>query len=153
MRKNAGFTMAETLMVVSITIIATGIMFFSFSHYGSTEALAKDQGKVVSVLEKARALTLNSQDSSQYGVHFASTTVTIFTGVTYNPNSTSNLVTELNSKVIINGLTLYGGGKDVIFNRLSGETNQIGTTTLALSAATTTTRTITIYGSGLIQPN
>ena len=153
MTKQSGFTLAETLMVVSITIMVSAITMFSFSAYGSTEAISKDQAKVVSVLEKARALTLNSYNSSQYGVHFASSTVTIFTGVTYSSSTPSNIVTTLNSKVQISGVALAGGGNDVIFNRLSGETNQMGTTTLSLVSASTTMRTVTIYRSGLIQPN
>lgn len=153
MSKKSGFTLAETLMVVAITIMVSAITMFSFSAYGSTEAISKDQSRVVSVLEKARALTLNSYNSSQYGVHFASSTVTIFTGVTYNPLATSNIVTTLNSKVQISDVALSGGGNDIIFNRLSGETNQMGTTTLSLISASTTVRTVTVYGSGLIQSN
>lgn len=156
--KQSGFTLAETLMVVAITVMVSAIMFFSFSTYGSTEAISKDQGLVVSTLEKARAMTLDSYNSSQYGVHFASSTVTIFTGATYNASSPSNIVTALNSKVIINDVALSGGGLDIIFKRLSGETDQIGTVTLVIFAVSRvvriiTTRTITIYGTGLIQPN
>lgn len=153
MKKNSGFTLAETLMVVTITLMVSAITFFSFSSYGSQEAISKDQARVVSVLEKARALTLDSYNSSQYGVHFGTNTITIFTGVTYNSSASSNIVTDLNSKVIVQKIDLFGGGNDVIFNRLSGETNQMGTTTIALSFATTTTRSITVYGTGLIQPN
>ena len=153
MKKNSGFTLAETLMVVAITVVVSAVMFFSFATYGSTEAISKDQGLVVSVLEKARAMTLDSSNDAQYGVHFASSTVTIFTGVTYSSTTPSNIVTTLDSKVQVKSLDLAGGVKDVIFNRLSGETNQIGTTTLSLISATTTTRTITIFGTGLIQPN
>ena len=140
-------------MVVAITIMMAGIMFFSFSTYGSSEAISKDQGRVVSVLEKARAMTLDSLNSSQYGVHFATSTVTIFTGVTYNNSDSSNIVTSLDPKVQFQDIFLSGGGNDIIFNRMSGETNEPGTTTLSLISATTTTRMITIYGTGLIQSN
>ena len=153
MKKNFGFTLAETMMVVAIAVVVSAIVFFSFSAYGSTEAISKDQGRVVSVLEKARAMTLDSVNSSQYGVHFGTSTVTIFTGVTYNASDPSNIVTTLNSKVQVQNKVLNGGGSDIIFNRLSGETNQFGTTTLSLVSATTTTRSITVYGTGLIQPN
>ncbi len=153
MNKSLGFTLAETLMVVAITVMVSMIMFFSFSNYSSTEALSKDQARVVSVLEKARALTLDSYNSSQYGVHFATSTVTIFTGTTYNPANSSNLVTTLNPRVQISNITLVGGGSDILFNRLSGETNQMGTTTLSLVANDSVTRTVAIYSTGLIQPN
>src|ERR1035437_6180180 len=110
MIKSSGFTLAETLMVVAITVMVSVITMFSFSTYGSTEAISKDQGRVVSVLEKARAMTLDSYKSSQYGVHFASSTVTIFTGATYNAASSTNIVTTLNSKVQIWNVSLVGGG-------------------------------------------
>ena len=153
MIKKSGFTLAETLMVVAITVMVAAITMFSFSTYGTEESISKDQGRVVSVLEKARAMTLDSFNSSQYGVHFATSTVTIFTGVTYNSTATSNIVTSLNSKVQIKSVVLSGGGNDIVFNRLSGETNQVGTTTLSLISATTTTKSVTVYGTGLIQPN
>lgn len=153
MNKKSGFTLAETLMVVAMTVMVSAIMFFSFASYGSNEAISKDQGRVVSVLEKARAMTLDSYKSAQYGVHFATSTVTIFTGSTYNVSSSTNIVLTLNPKVKIKTVALSGGGSNIIFNRLSGETNQMGTTTLSLVADSTTTRTITVFATGLIQPN
>jgi len=48
---------------------------------------------------------------------------------------------------------LAGGGVDVIFQRLTGETVQSGTVTMALVASTTRTKTVTIYGTGLFQTN
>jgi prepilin-type N-terminal cleavage/methylation domain-containing protein len=153
MPRKSGFTLVETLMVVAITVIVATIAFFSFSGYGSMEAISKDQGRVVSVLEKARALTLDSYNSSVYGVHFAANTVTVFAGAAYSPADPANIVTNLSPKVYIKNVSLAGGGSDIIFNRLSGETNQPGTTTLALVSASTTTSTIVVYGTGLVQPN
>jgi len=153
MKNKSGFTLIETMMVVAITAVASTVSLFSFSDYGSTEALSKDQGRIVSVLEKARAMTLDSLNSSQYGVHFGTSTVTIFPGAAYSSSNASNIVTELNSKVIISDIKLYGDGPDVVFNRLSGETNQFGTTTISLASATSTTRSVTVYRTGLIQPN
>ena len=140
-------------MVVAITVMVAGLMMFSFSSYGSTEAISKDQARVVSALEKARAMTLDSYKSSQYGVHFGTSTVTIFSGVTYSAANSANIVTNLNSKVKIKTVAVVGGGSDIIFNRLTGETNQTGTTTLSLISSASTTRSVTVFATGLVQPN
>ena len=152
-KASAGFTLVETLVVVAITCMVAGMVMVSFSTYNSTEALAKDEGRVVAVFERARSLTLDSYNSSQYGVHIASSTLTIFQGSTYSAGATTNIVTTLNTKVQVQKVTLVGGGVDVIFNRLTGETSETGTTTISLITATTTTRSVTIFGTGLIQPN
>jgi Tfp pilus assembly protein PilV len=148
-----GFTLVETLVVVSITVIITAMMMVSFKTYNTSEALSKDQAKVVSALERARSLTINSFNSSEYGVHFASTSVTIFKGSTYSSSDVNNIVTILHPLVQVKSVNVAGGSMDVVFEQLTGETTQIGTTTLSLKTATTTTKTITIYGTGLIQPN
>lgn len=153
MTKKSGFTLPETLMVVAITVMVAAMMLFSFSTYGSTEAISKDEGRVVSTLEKARSMTLDSYNSSQYGVHFELNTATIFAGTVYSAADSSNIVLNLNSKVKFENVSLAGGGSDIIFNRLSGETNQTGIVTLSLTSNATTTRAITIYATGLIQPN
>jgi len=46
--------------------------------------------------------------------------------------------------------SLAGGGNDVIFNRLSGETGQSGTITV-YSSATGGTKIVTIYKTGVVQ--
>ncbi len=98
-------------------------------------------------------MTLASKNANQFGVHLESSQVTLFEGNTFVPGNSSNVVNLLNKRVNINSINLAGGGVDVIFQRLTGETVQSGTVTMALVASTTRTKTVTIYGTGLFQTN
>lgn len=141
--------MVELLAVVAIMGILVTITINTFVQEKNTQALELDTETVVETLRQARSQTLSSQNASQYGVHFASSTITLFAGSSYATGSSGNKVFNLSS---FDSLTtsLTGGGSDVLFNRLSGETNQNGTIVVS-SLATTSTKTVTIYNTGLVQ--
>ncbi len=125
-------------------------MVSSFSLFNKSEALDKDTDAVVESLEEARSLTLSSQAASQYGVHFGTQKITIFTGTTYSSTSPSNKDISLATTDTILTISLTGGGSDVVFKRLTGETTQNGTVVIS-SPTTSKTRTVTIYKTGVIE--
>ena len=146
---NRGFTLTEILIVIGIALVLTTIVVSVFTNIKNNQTLDKDSGLVIEVIRQAKSLTLNSKNSSQYGVHFESGSVTIFTGTTYSAGSSSNLVHSLSSG---NSATtsLSGGGRDIVFKRLSGETDNNGTIILS-SQFSTTTKIITVYKTGLVE--
>ncbi|MCC2630348.1 MAG: seg [Candidatus Paceibacter sp.] len=145
-----GFTLVEILITIGIMLVMVGIIFASFNQFRASQGLEKDTETIVEILQQARAQTLSSKNATAYGVHFASTTVTMFTGSSYSVSDPNNQVFSLISIDTIFSLSLTGGGTDVVFQRLTGETSQSGTITLT-SQGTTRTRTITIYKTGLVQ--
>ena len=145
-----GFTLVEILIVIAILGILVGIVVTSFATFRSVQGLDKDSETVVEVLQQARSQTLVSQNASQYGVHFASSTVTLFTGTTYVPGSSTNQDYLLVGSDTVLSLSLTGNGTNVVFARLNGETAQNGTIVLS-SQTSGRTRTVTIYKTGLVQ--
>jgi prepilin-type N-terminal cleavage/methylation domain-containing protein len=145
-----GFTIIEILIVVSIIAILASIFVGAFVTFRRSATLDRDTETVVENLRKARTQTLTSQDGAAYGIHFASTTVTLFTAPTYTLGLSTNQVYDLNTTDTVLALSLTGGGTDVIFARLTGETSQNGTITLSSTSASTT-RIITVYKTGLIE--
>ncbi len=152
MRTHRAFSLIELVIVISIITLLAGLIMSGLSMYRKSEALNKDAEKIVGILNDAKSRTLASHNSSQYGVHFASTTITLFTGTTYTSSSATNLVYPLTASDIISNVSLTGGGLDIVFIRLTGETSQNGTITLS-SPTTAKTRTVTIFKTGLIQLN
>ena len=100
-------------------------------------------------MREARGQTLSSENSSQYGVHFTSSKITLFTGSSYIVGTSTNQDFNLTSTDTILTITLTGGGNDIVFNRLTGETTQNGTVVVSSTLATTT-RTVTIYKTGVV---
>jgi prepilin-type N-terminal cleavage/methylation domain-containing protein len=145
-----GFTIIEILITLAILAIIVALLVNSFQLFSKHQEINKDADIVIEALEEARTNTLASQNASQYGVHFATSSVTIFAGSTYVAGASTNVSPSLTSSATVLTRTLTGGGNDVVFQRLTGETAQNGTIGIS-SPNTTRTRTVTIYKTGLIE--
>ena len=151
-QKKSGLTLVEFLISLAILALIIGIVMSTFTEYRKNQSLQKDTETVMEVLGQARNQSLSSQDASQYGVHIASDKITLFTGSTYSSGEPLNQYFPLVSTDTIVTINLLGGGSDVVFKRLSGETSQSGTVVMS-SPSISKTKTITIYGTGLIESN
>jgi Tfp pilus assembly protein FimT len=148
---NKGVTIIEILIVVTIIIIVATISTVGFSALNARQALEKDTIKIMSVLNEARSKTLSSKGPSQYGVHIDGTEVVLFRGTSYSPSDPENEVVTLSPRSRITQMTFSSGGSDIIFSRLTGASNKSGEITVALVNDLSTTRTITIYMTGIVQ--
>lgn len=146
-----GFSLIEMIIVVSIFVLLVAGSVVAFSRFGEKQIIKSTVSEVLSELDEARSLTLASYDNTVYGVHIESDKITFFKGSTYSPSDPDNNITELSEKVSISNISLFGGGDDVIFQRLTGKTDQYGTLTISLVSDPTETKTITIQESGIIE--
>ena len=149
----SGFTLVEILVVIALLVLIGGIIIGSLGQINRREALAKETANLVSLLNQARALTLASKNSSEYGLHLAVAQVTLFRGLNYDASASTNEVTSLNPLITIASYTLTGGGSNIIFDRLTGTTAESGTITLALVADVAVTKTITVSVTGVVEIN
>jgi len=145
-----GFSLVEVLVSVGVLVLIGITSLTSFVSYQRKEALDKNTAKIEALLEQARSMTLSSKDDTQYGVHIESGKLVLFQGNAYSPAAATNLITNLPGSVIAS-TTLSGGGNDIIFDRIQGTTNEYGTTTLSLTAQASSTKSIIIYKTGLIE--
>lgn len=148
-KNKKGFTLIEILIVISIVTVLSTIIIGFFVDYRRSQGVAQDTELITSMLYRARNNAISSNGSSDYGVHFATSSVTIFKGSTYTPSNTTNQVFTLTIGNTLSTISLSSGGVDVVFNKLTGETTQTGT--LTLTASYGVVKTITIYPTGLIQ--
>lgn len=132
-------------------MMLSAMTYETYQLTNRSKALDTDALKVLTKLREARALTLASKNDAQWGVHLASSSITLFEGASYDAGDASNVNINLNPLVTLATITLEGGGSDVVFDRLTGSTPQSGTTTLSLIASSTMTRTIVIYETGVVE--
>lgn len=147
-----GFTLIEIILVLAIGALLTSFVALSFSKVNEHEVLNTNSDLIVSILNEARSMTLSSVGDTGYGVHFDTEQVVLFRGATYSAVSGTNVPTALNSRVALRNIS-FGGGSNVVFNRLTGATAQSGTLEIYLKSATTTYKTITVSGTGVSERN
>ena len=145
-----GFTLLELSIVLAILTVLLVIVLSTFISFRKNQALQNDTDTIVEVLSQARSQTLLSQNSSQYGVHLTSSKATLFVGTVYDSSSSSNKDFNLTPTDTIVTISLTGGGVDVIFDKLSGQTSQSGTIVIS-SPSTSRIKTVTIYKTGIVE--
>ncbi len=150
-RQMKGFTMIEMLVVIALSFMVLGLTAAAFVGISDNQSLDKNAGIVFSVIQKAKADTLNAKSGQEYGVKFASTSVTLFQGTVYNSSDATNVVYNISTKVSMSLLQLTGNATTLYFNQISGEPSATGTIKYKLNSNASSTKTITVYGSGLIE--
>ncbi len=132
-----GVSLVEILLVVAVLVVLILIVSPSFSSIRDSQLLKGAVGDVLSSLDKARAQTLSSLNSSEYGVHFQADKVIIFKGQVFSAGAIDNESINIISPTAISNVTLGGVSNstgDLYFNRLSGSPNMSGTVTITLSS-------------------
>jgi prepilin-type N-terminal cleavage/methylation domain-containing protein len=146
-----GLTLVEVLVTIAIGLIVVGTVFGAFVTFNKRQAVDKNVFKVYALLEEARSRTLSARSDSQYGVHFLANQVSLFSGSTFASSSIITTVTFPPS--VSASTTLTSGGVDVIFTRITGSTVNSGTSTLSIAGSATSSRSLIIYKTGLIEAN
>lgn len=154
--KNKGISIIEILAVISIIAILLVIVLPNLSNFRNERTLTNTTQDIISVLNKAKSDTTSSLNSNSYGVHFETDRVVYFIGTTYNGADAGNIVTSIDSSVTIplsGGINLNGGGSDVMFTRLTGDTTNYGTIVVRLTSDATRQKTITVSKTGAVSSN
>lgn len=148
-----GVTLLEILIVIAILGALSALIVGNFSSTRGDQVLKNETEAVVALLQEARSNTLSGLDSSQYGVHIQSDRVILFKGSSYSSSDPSNSPYFIDDAVFISSINLQGGGSDIIFERLTGETTAYGTLILRRASDASLNRTITISSIGLASSN
>ena len=146
-----GFTVIEIAIVIVILAVLAAMAVVSFSGFRQNQILNSDANKVVSIINEARSKTLSSQNFSQYGVHFEAAKIVLFKGVSYSVSGSDNATTTLSNILEISGISLAGGGSDVVFQKITGKTDNYGAITIRVKTNTSKTKTINIRSTGITE--
>ena len=126
-KQNKGITLFEVIIAIGIITIIFTFGTKLFVEVKNERVLDNSVGRVISLLQEARSMSVSSVGASRYGVHFEETKTVLFKGNVYSSLDPDNKNVSLNSLVSISEINLAGEGSDVVFNRLDGETDNSGT--------------------------
>jgi hypothetical protein len=122
-----------------------------FKTVQTQTALRSTTGVVMETLRTARERTLAAINDNQYGVHFDSDRLVLFEGDSYNALDPSNRIIDLDPALEHADITLTGGGSEVVFEKITGVSEQAGTVTLRLKNEPATSEVIQVLPNGQVQ--
>lgn len=149
---SAGFTMLEMLIVISVIALLLTAVIPSFLNFRRSSLLNTETMDFVTLVNRARLLSVSSKNDSQYGVHLEAGRAVLFMGPTYSASSPSNETHVFPTAITLSNIIINGGGVEVLFEKVTGATIQNATTTL-LVAGTTASTTLLIFPTGIITTN
>ena len=149
-----GFTLIEALVVVAVIVMVIALVIISYRPFEKDLDLNGSTEEIINTSRLAQNKTLASEGASQYGLYFDLTTTPhqylLFKGENYASRDIAlDQIHKLSESVEFYNLNL-GGGEEVVFNRIIGDTSQSGDISLRLISNTIKTKTIYIENSGKI---
>lgn len=147
-KTNKGFTVVELLTVVAILAVLGALSLAAFSRFKERQALDVNTQIVAEALREARSKTLDSLEASSYGVHLASSTVSVFKGTSFSPSDPLNEERDLALPVIVASTTLSSSG--VYFHRLTGAASEEGSVFIGVRGKSQPVKEIIIESTGLV---
>ncbi len=151
MQSKKGFSLLELIIVISISMILGVISISTFYSVSEQQSLEKDVNYAIALVEKARLQTVNAKSNSQFGVRFASSSVTLFQGSSYVAGSSTNTMFNFSPKVEISAINLSGGTQNLVFELITGKANATGTVTFRLKTKPSASTTVIMYKTGLVE--
>lgn len=147
--ENLGFTFIELMVVLAIFSIIAGIVLQQGASLSTAVELENAANNIDLKIRTAKTRSIGALNDKNYGVHFEPSRIVIFDGTSaYVDGAAGNEVFNLPQNVEINSITLYGGGSNIIFDRLTGNTSSYGNIGLRSKRDMSETKTIFINSNG-----
>jgi len=128
MKKNGGFTLVELMIVIGIILILFGLSWINFTSLPSRATLQTDSVALINDLKSQQMLAMTGDTSvgetevSNYGVHFETTTYTLFKGNAYTSGAAGNFTIELgNANLSFTDNLPVSANHTIVFTKGSGE--------------------------------
>ncbi len=145
-----GFSIVEMIIAITVLLILAVVITGSFLRFRDTQNLNSGIAEIASLINEGRSQTIASKNSSQYGIHFEATKAVLFAGTSYSPAGSDNKELKVCPLLEIYSISLNGGGSDVIFQQLTGKTQQYGVIGLRLKKDAAKTKNISISDTGIV---
>ena len=145
-----GVTLIEILVAISIISLISGLILAPFANFRSQKMLDAALESMLAAFSRAHLDTISSLSSQQYGVHIGTNQMVYFIGPTYATGTATNIIYKINAPVEIVNISLNGGGSDVLFQHLTGSTNQYGTFQMRPIGRPTMVSTVSINATGAL---
>lgn len=154
-----GFTLIEILVTLTIFVIllASSVVALSVLRGGSD--LQEEARGLQRVFELARSKTIASQGDTRYGVYIDKATsphqYVLFQGQSpafdYATRLTSEDKVYTLAETIEFGTVSYGGGIEVVFDRIQGSTSDVGSAELRVKADPSNAQSVSMESLGVVE--
>jgi len=144
-----GFTFIELMAVLAIMMILVSMVFQQGRLLNNTVELENASKNTDLKIRTAKVRSIGALNDKNYGIHFENAKVVIFDGTgAYADGSVANETFILPENIEISNIALSGGGSDIIFERLTGNTSNYGSISLRSKKDLSKIKTIYINASG-----
>ena len=153
MKPEKGIILVEILLTSFIVVLIMVMAVVSYRFFERGTELEVTAQNILVTLKLAQTKTLASEGASQYGVHFENNKYILFKGDTYQEGAVENKIYQLSKRLEIYNIDLADGEDEdeVVFQRISGYTQQSGEIGLKIISEPERTRTIVIQSYGLME--
>lgn len=153
---NKGFTLVEMMVTMIVFATLIGIVTINLltakhtsSLTGTIDTLVADmhQQQLRAMVGDARGLSANDS----YGIHFETSTYTLFHGTTYSASDSANSVVSLGDTLQFNNVTF--SGNQIVFTKGSGEVANYASassTFVVKDTTSTSQKTISVNRLGVV---
>jgi len=149
-KNDSGFTLIELIIVIAILSALMVVTIPNFFYFNKSSNLDNSAREFASVLKLAQNKTLSSENNSQYGVYLntgvSPNQYILFKGDSYESGETSFSLPDTMEFYDIN----LGGGNEIVFDRLTGASENSGDVSIRIKAETNQSKTIYVASSGAI---
>lgn len=149
-RNTAAFSLLEITLVLALIILLFGIGIVAYRDFHSSIVLTSTAGDIVETLREAQQNAMGGKDASSWGVQFLSDSYVLFQGDTAEV-STNKLVFPLSYQLAFDTANLNRGIGSIVFQKMSGSTEDYGWIRLSFVDDTDRSRQISVNKVGAIQ--
>lgn len=158
MRYKSGFTLVELLIVIGITVIMAGIGGATYMGLRERERIDQMADRIVADMRSTMARAQAQEGGNQWGIHFDNVTSSSpfyaiwygATGSTYGVGSTTWGTVTFVATGLQFTVPASGSSVDLVFTKPYGLPSAAATVTVASTATTASSRTISIDTNGNI---
>lgn len=150
-----GYTLIETLLVMSIFISLVAIVTLTILNIEPRSAIRLNTTTVIADIKKQQLKALTGATylgaTTNFGIYFQSDKYTLFAGDNYSGGNASNVEITLPQKTIMSGVTFPSA--TIVFAKYTGEINNFinGSNTLTFqNSVSNEAQTITLNKLGVI---
>lgn len=148
-RYGRGFTLLEVTISIGILVLIGAISLVSFVNSRNVRDLTTSGQNVLSILRLAQSKALAGEDNAPWGVRLEQAQFILFRGSTYS-GSTLTQVHALPTSIEIVNINLSGGAQEVVFKRLTGRTDQLGSFDVRVRDSSSQIFPVTVDTSGKV---
>ena len=145
---DVGFSLIEVILVIAIISIMTSLVILRKDSFSGKIDLENVAMSIDSKIKLAKSRSISALDGKKHGIHFESDKVIIFKDDIYVEGAVENEVFIFSDKIEINLINLAGVGDNLIFKRLTGETENFGTIGIRVISEPSSSRQIIINADG-----